>query len=342
MSNVNTLQIANQLKLSRNTVSKALNNSPEVNEKTKQLVISTAVKMGYKKVNKQDYETYATKQTNYDICLLVHEREMGVSFWNLILKGVEDYLTTKRCRIIISILSKREEENDVLPLTLQGNQTSGILAVGTYSENYFKKIKETGIPMVTIDTTASTMEHKLLNDTILTCNESSVYEITEHLINNGCSEIVFAGNPNYCKSINERWKGYVSAMRDYNLPIPKGYEIFQGINLDEEYDVIHSRFETVTQFPKALVCANDTLAGSLIIIMKERGIRIPEDVLISGFDNYDSIFPNNNSLTTVDYNISEIGTLAARQILYRIANPTSSVMLIRAAARVIFRESTGQ
>lgn len=341
MTGVNTMQIAKQLNLSRNTVSKALNNSPEVSDKTKQLVISTAAKLGYKRISKQDYETYAGNQTNYDICLMVHEREIQVGYWNIILQGVEEYLKLKKCKIVFGIISRIEEENELLPLAISSNDVSGIISVGSYTENYLRKIKETGIPMVSIDTASSVSDNRILSDTILTSNESSIYEITEKLIKNGCKDIAFAGDPYHCKSILERWKGYKSAMNDYNLAILPENEVFKNISVEHEFEKIAEIVNKIEKLPCAVVCANDIIANRLMRIFKSKGIKVPDDILISGFDNYDPAFSQSVRLTTVDYNIRELGYLAARQIIFRIERPMTSFTTIRTAATVIFNESTG-
>ncbi|MFA7205257.1 MAG: LacI family DNA-binding transcriptional regulator [Saccharofermentanales bacterium] len=342
MAGVNTTQIANELNLSRNTVSKALNNSPEVSEKTKQLVLSTAVKLGYKRINKQYYESYASSQTYYDICLMVHEREVTNSFWNIILQGIEEYLKSKKCKIIFGILSREEEQNELLPLVIRSNSISGIISIGSYSEKYFRKVKETNIPIVSIDTASTIPDNRLLNDTVMTTNESSVYEITSTLIEKGCDKIAFAGNPHDCKSIYERWKGFHTAMSDHNIPFQKSYDNFLEISVEHEYPHIEQIVSSIEEIPCAIVCANDTVANHIIRVYKKKNIRVPEDILVSGFDNYYSVFSPSSKLTTVDYNIRELGYLAARQILFRIERPIAPFIVIRTASTIIYRESTGK
>ena len=173
----------------------------------------------------------------------------------------------------------------------------------------------------------------------MTCNHSTVYDITEHLIQNGYRKIVFAGNPNGCRSVRERWNGYREAMLTYGLEISEEYKIFRDIDI-KAMESLEGYFEEPFELPEALVCANDDIANKIWSALKAKGIRIPGDLAISGFDNYDTGTEDTNILTSVDYNIAELGKLAARQVIYRIQNPEASFVLVRLAANVLFRRST--
>lgn len=339
MAGVSTMDIARKLGLSRNTISKALNDSSEVTPKTKKLIIETAIEMGYKRISRKEFYESREPEMNRDICLLVHEREMEIRYWNKILRGVEEYLTARKYRIVLAILTEAEAETDRLPPTLENSKVAGIITVGNYSEEYYRRLKATGIPLVTIDTAATIKSSHLLCDTIMTCNHSTVYDITEHLIQNGFKKIVFAGNPNGCRSVRERWNGYREAMLTYGLEISEEYRLFRDIDI-KAMESLEGYFEEPLDLPEALVCANDDIANKIWVALKAKGIRLPGDLAISGFDNYDTGAEEPNLLTSVDYNISELGKLAARQVIYRIHNPEASFVLVRLAANVLFRQST--
>lgn len=340
MAKVNTADIAEKLGLSRNTVSKALNDRPEVAEKTKKLVIETAVQMGYKGLGKQNFQKTKENSRNKDICLLLPECEINNNYWSRILKGVEEYLTAHKYRIVLAIVTEEDAESLRLPLTLQNNTVSGIITIGIFSKEYYEKLGNNSIPVVTIDTAADIKSNNLLNDTIMISNHGAVYDITEHMIKNGYREIAFAGAPDSCRSIRERWNGFRDAMRDNSVDILEKYNVFQKIDGHEEKD-IGTYFEEVIPLPEALVCANDNVAHKMIELLEKRGIQVPEDMAVSGFDDFDDDrFQKVNELTSVTYNIAELGNLAARQILYRIKYPEASCMMIRLASTVVFRAST--
>ena len=338
MVRVSTQDIANKLNLSRNTVSKALNDNPEVTEKTKKLVIETAIQMGYKRISRQDLLETQDSGFNKDICLLVHEREMGNSYWNTILKGAEEFLTAQKYRIVLAILTENDEISNQLPPTLQNSTVAGIITIGTYSKNYYKRLKATDIPLVTIDTAADVRSNNLICDTIMACNHSTVFDITERLIQNGYRKIAFAGNPDVCRSIRERWNGFWEAMQTYGLEIFDEYKVFRNINIYLE--TLDDYFEDTVSLPEAIVCANDNVANKIRKVLKAKGIQIPGDIAISGFDDYDTGIEEPKLLTSVNYNIEELGSLAARQILYRIEKPDASLVLVRLTSTVIYRQST--
>ena len=116
-------------------------------------------------------------------------------------------------------------------------------------------------------------------------------------------------------------------------------KIFRDIDI-KAMESLEGYFEEPFELPEALVCANDDIANKIWSALKAKGIRIPGDLAISGFDNYDTGTEDTNILTSVDYNIAELGKLAARQVIYRIQNPEASFVLVRLAANVLFRRST--
>ncbi|MFA7123602.1 MAG: LacI family DNA-binding transcriptional regulator [Candidatus Delongbacteria bacterium] len=339
MASVTTSQIAKELGLSRNTVSKALNNNPEVCDNTKRLVLAAAKRLGYHRINKQFYDEYSENDSNYEICLIVHERELKVNFWNLILQGIEECLKARSCRILFGILTYDEEKNDRLPPVINGTSISGLISVGPYSEGYLRKIKKTGIPFVSIDTAASVPDHQIFNDVILTSNFSTVYEITSSLISKGAAELAFAGDPESCKSINERWRGFRAAVSNISGSSGEEYACFNRIPIEYDFDRLRQIVDSAEKIPDAIICANDIVANGIIKALESRGVFVPDDVMISGFDNYESPFFPISKLTTVSYDIKELGYLAARQILDRIERPDAPYRIVRTAAKVIFRQS---
>ena len=96
------------------------------------------------------------------------------------------------------------------------------------------------------------------------------------------------------------------------------------------------------QLPDVFVCANDFVAIDLIHALKKRGIRIPEDVLVTGFDNSTESRIIDPHLTTVDIPSSKMGYIAADMLLSRIKEPDTPYRIMHVRTTLKFRESTGE
>jgi len=104
---------------------------------------------------------------------------------------------------------------------------------------------------------------------------------------------------------------------------------------------IEEKLEKLKKIPKAIICANDRIAISTIQVLRKKGLRVPEDILITGFDNIPESTIIDPPLTTVNNPNNEIGVRAGEEILWRIKNPNRSFEIIRIKTHLIFRKSTG-
>mgnify|MGYP002545560579 CR=1 FL=1 len=332
---VNTTAIAQALNISRSTVSKALNNRPEVRDETKEMVLNAAKKMGYKKL------VDSANTPKKDICLLIHEDEASNNFWSMILRGAENYLSSNGFRIFFGVINGTEEKQGIIPAMLStNNMPAGIIMIGSYRCEYYSSIRRLGLPVVATDMPADMKDNELLNDIVFMNGESSVYEITKNLIDSGISDIAFVGDINWSRSIRERWNGYKLAILENDLKLNRDYDPFVYTERQDHFEDIAENLYRVGHFPKAFVCANDVVALRLIGMLEEKGFRVPEDIVVTGFDNFtlDAVTPKN--LTTVSYDISAIGYLAARQILWRVDNPDMPYMITRINSKVIYANNT--
>ena len=345
MAKVNTNKIAEKLKLSRTTVSKALNNHPNVPEHTKQRVFEMARQLGYEKIKKNDdlLNTPPVKPGNNTICFLVPSEYLISRYWLLIFKSAEEYCRKFHYPMTMGIIEKNESAKDI-PHALQGSKPAGVVLVGEHDKNFYKGFCSLGFPVVTIDTAADIYDNNLFCDVITMCNEACTYEITETLIQKQRQKIAFAGIPNRSRSTKERWKGYYNAMKAYNLPILSEFSSLQSFGTDGgSLKEIGKVLNEMKELPDAIICVNDLLALNTYGILEKMGIRIPEDIAITGFDNFDSfdvVRKNQTELTSVIFDIEEIGRIAARQLLYRIDNPKAPLSVYRLESHVIYRKST--
>jgi LacI family transcriptional regulator len=337
MAKVTQQNIADALNCSRITVTKALKGTKGVREEMRQSILKKAKELGYQlPANAQ--EKVNVQPTRKLISLFTLRGGNTGSFWSKVVDGMMNILVSQGYDMNICFVELVDHENISLPGNFLTNLTEGIVTLGNFERGHIEKIKALGLPVVSVDTVTDANEYRLLVDTLMLCNEQPITEITTYLINNGHRKIGYVGEKSTCRSFRERWLGFKRAMEQAGIPINLDYcftgEGSRSLIAEEIVDGIR-RME---KYPTAFVCGNDFTAVNVIQALKEKELRVPDDIAVSGFDNVSEAFLVN--ITSVDSFKTELGMRAAEEIIWRIGHPDRQHELIRIPTRVVYREST--
>lgn len=344
-NNITQQDIANAMQVSRNTVSKALNNEPGLGEKTRAAIIHKAIEMGYKKIpnmliNNDNDSGQAYNDESGFIALFSHLDSIDNSFFAPLVKGIGESVSRAGYNLVIHMISDEDEDHNLLPKNFTPHNTKGIIMIGSFIKSYYLTVKDTGVPVVLVDTIAHDDETGLLADTIMANNEPSVSSLTNKLIDSGHQEIGFVGDIGSCRSFQERWLGFSRAMKD------KGYSVNEDlciINKSErhcyEYAELEAAWLDMPKKPTAFVCVNDLHAIRMVQILKEQGLNVPSDIAITGFDNISESSLITPALTTIHCYKEEMGKRAGEEIVWRIRNQNRPFELIRITTEMIIRDS---
>ncbi|MFC4808003.1 LacI family DNA-binding transcriptional regulator [Paenibacillus sp. GCM10023250] len=336
---VTTYDISNTLGLSRNTVSKALNNHPSISEATKQKVLEHAVAMGYKRVTPGPAERSASTRSTKCIAYLTRIDRSTNGYWMNLMRGVEDVLRGSGYDMKMSFIQDEDIHALSAPPLLNG-AIDGFVVVGMLDKAYTETLLAHSLPKVFIDLNAELPITDLKADVVLMESEESVYRLTRHLIDSGHREIGFIGDTS-SRSFLERWIGYSRALHDANIPPHPSCCITRAPSiLPQSYEGISDTLGALERLPTALVCGNDLIALHAIRFVKEQGMRVPQDIAIAGFDQMKETELLDISLTTVTNNEFQLGQRAAAELLFRIQRPNRAFEVIRLSTKVIFGEST--
>lgn len=333
--------IADSLNLSRNTVSKALNGNDSIPESTKNRIIKKAVELKYKQFAFINNENLSTKKTG-NIALLTRSMPDSAHFGSRLINGLEKKISSEGYNLSIHIIRQAEIDALILPNNFELKNVDGIVCIELFNKAYTQLINNLGLPTIFIDCTADIFYPELNTDILLMENEHSIYSLTKKLIDNGHNEIGFVGDYNHCKSFNERWVGFNRALMESNLKLDLSFCITE----DDKFpyvspDWINSKLDAMDKLPSAFVCVNDFVAVGLVKALKNKNIKIPEDILVTGFDDSHESSIIDPHLTTVHIYSNEMGTIAADLILSRLKNPSRPVQITHVKTKPIFRESTG-
>ena len=339
---VTAQDIADELGLSRNTVSKALNNRNSIADSTRKIVIQKATEMGYKRIKSVPSmdRDFGFKKTG-NIVAITHEYYIDASYWSIVSRGAADALSQAGYNMIFDYIKAVEEDSLIIPQNISADNVDGIIILGSLKADYIKELLKLKLPVVYVDAAMELFGTEFMRDTVLMENEESIYQITKSLIAQGHSQLGFIGDIGFCKSYYERWLGFKRALEEANLNLYHQFCITsKTLHHYQQLEEIKEPIDGLVPMPTAFICANDRSAIFLTKILKDKGLRIPLDIAISGFDDIFESTVVEPHLTTVRILKEELGQRAAEELLWRIQNPKRPIEVIHIATEAIYREST--
>lgn len=344
---VTTHDISLSLGLSRNTVSKALNDHPSITNETKQRVIEQAIAMGYKKVKQfvaaQSPSSEPASGKPQSIAYITkHQLHHGTGFWMNVMSGVEQIASNGGYELKISFVKNEDIEVLVLPAVLTSGDIAGFIVAGSMDKPYTEKLLQLPIPKVFININPELPLSGLQTDVVFMENEDSICQITRQLIAAGHSRLGFIGDIGSCRSFMERWYGFQRAHFDAGLSVNPAYCITSA-SADgfQHYEGFSRSLKEMKELPTAFVCVNDKIALNVIKYAGELGKSIPDDIAVSGFDQIEEAEFLGYTLTTVAHDEHQLGLRATEQLLRRLSKPDRAYETVRLATKVVFGESTG-
>ncbi|GIM30377.1 LacI family transcriptional regulator [Clostridium polyendosporum] len=333
--------IADSLGLSRNTVSKALNGSESIPEVTRNKVIEKAIELKYKHFAFMNIEDLITKKSG-NIALLTCNMPNASHFGSSLLSGLEKKISNEGYNLSIHILRETEIEKQVLPNNFDVQNVDGIICIELFNKDYTQLISNLEIPTIFIDSTSDIFYPEINADIILMENEHSTYLVTKKLIDKGHTKIGFVGDYNHCKSFNERWVGFNKALFNAKLSVDLSLCIVEDDRFPyTDYEWMKDQLDHMKKLPSAFVCANDFIAISVMKALRDKNIKIPDEIAICGFDDSYESRVIDPQLTTVHIFNNEMGIMAAEMLLSRLKNPSKPFQITHVKTEVLFRNSTG-
>lgn len=300
--------IANQLKISTATVSRALKDDPVVNKKTKKKIFETAKKMGYRT---NHYASNLRSQRTNTIGFMVHE--LHSNFINSVLAGVEKVATEAGYDLIIAHSLESYEREVANARNLFHKRVDGLissLSFDTKDLEHFRPFIDRGVPVIFFDRVETNSDTTV----VVIDNYKCGYQATRHLIEQGCKRIVHVTSSLARNVYSERFRGYRDALSDHHIPFD-GDLVLIG-DLSENAGVESARkILDIRPLPDGAFITNDFVAAVCMRTLKQYNIGIPGDIAVVGFNN-DAIGQLiEPALTTINYPGKEMGEVAATSLI---------------------------
>ena len=344
-------QIADQLGVSKFVVSKALSGKGGVSESTRERVIQAASQLGYF-TQKRGYGQAARREKEHtpqrdperqSVLVLmpnVRFQTRESLYWGRILDGVTETLEEKGFGVVIV----SEQRVDAVTSVLNPSGFLGLIGIGQISTPLLLEVHRIGLAMVLID-----HEDPLIPaDSVFANNTDASLRLTNHLLGSGHRRLHFIGNSGFSRSFRDRWSGYRSALEAYGLKPQEGDDPMNALvgiddaSFEPELRQWLLKRRKQRTLPTALVCANDSVALTAERTLDSLGIRVPEDISLTGFDNIEDAGRAQPALTTVHVPKEAMGRRAALRLLERVREPKAPLEKILVASDLVLRGSVAE
>ena len=303
--------IASALNITASTVSRALNNNPRISKNTRKAVQKVA-----KELNYQPNNIAAALRNGKSHIIGVVVPTANRAFFSSVVRGIEEIANKLSYKVIIC-QSYEDYEQEVHTIdALLSARVDGIIASiskNTLDFEHFKKAQDRGTPVVLFDRTTDEIE----TGQVMIDDYLGAYKVTEHLIEQGCKRIAHFTNPIKINIYKDRLRGYLDALRDNNIKIDDDLIVDSNMQLEDGRESME-KLLALDNRPDAVFSASDYGAMGAMQVLKERGLKIPQDVALAGFSNEPFTSFTDPTLTTVDQLSITMGKVCAELFFKQI------------------------
>jgi len=307
----NIYDVAKKSGYSITTVSKILNNYPNVSVKAKQRVMETVEELGY--IPNSSARTLASNKSNMIGVVFAEHLGIGMAhpFFGEVIEGFRKQVELYNYDLLF--VSRTIESNKNYHEHLRRRGVDGIVVVSMFADDKESKVfKASDIPAVFID-----MNEKDTNS-VYSDNFSGGIQAVNHFYENGHRKIAHISGNNAVFPAGERTRGFRAGMEKCQLPIKEGYIVDGGYFSYEGGRVAMMKLLSLSEMPTAVFVSGDEMAFGAIKAIKEAGLRVPEDISVIGFDDISLADHVEPPLTTIRQDKRLIGQQSAVLLLDEI------------------------
>lgn len=326
---VSQAEIAKRLGISRNAVSLALSGRPGVSMETREAVRRTAQILGYRRrARKADRQGLQTIALLFNESLLHFPETM---FFGPVLQHLQKELALRGYHLMVFGVSDEDDRQLNLPSWPPGT-VQGILALSRFSPRFVLGLQERA-PVIWIDHYDETVPC----DKVVTENRLGSFLAVDYLVGSGLDRIGFFGGVNLAPSYAERLHGYRTALTRRGIALKPAWEWTEA---DVDPVRIAAFLDALNEHPDAWFCVNDVLAVNLLRVLQERGLSVPDDVAILGFDDLALAETASPALSSVHVDVGYYAARVVASLARRLEDPQCPVEVVRIMPTLVARVST--
>lgn len=333
-------ELANQLNISPASLSLILNHKPGISQATRERVLQQLGQLGYASLIKP-YPINTNQNDN--ICFIIYRRHGQIldqhPFFLLMTESIENHARKHGYHILLTTVDKKKPLDEQIDNLNQMNAKGFILFATEMLDDDISCFNRLKPPFISMD---NDFTRQNINSVSIN-NSMGAYQAVNYLYQMGHRQIGYLQSQVYISSFDERERGYKEAME--HLGIPLHLEHLFKIRYTEEgsYQDFRKILQTSPPLPTAFVTDDDTMAIGVMRALTEKGIRVPEDISIIGFNDRPTCAISSPPLTTVNVPRHSFGVEAVDCLLSLIERQKGGVngrsIKIRIGTQLIQRES---
>ena len=331
--------IARELGISPSTVSRALKDHPDISSETKKAVNALAEKLNYQpNIVALSLRQKKTNTIGVIIPELVH------FFFSTVISGIEDVAYQAGYSVILAQSNESFEREKTDIKALFNSRVDGMLislSRETKNFDHIESIISKGVPVVFYDR----MYNNPNTSKVIVDDYTGAKEAVDHLIDQGYKQIANLESASRLMISADRKRGYVDSLKEHKLEVKDAWSEECPSGSQEDAKKAALKLLSLPNPPDAIFAHSDPIAMGAILAVKEKGLKIPQDVGIIGFSNSSYVTLLDPPLTTVEQPGFEMGQEAARLLIRQIevgdkdqVDPQPETKILK--TKLVIRESS--
>ena len=334
--------VARICKVGVSTVSRAINNHPDINPETKKMIMDTITQYGYIPNN----SARNLKRTDAK-CIAILVKGISNPFFSDMIKVIEEEIEKKRYSLVLRHVEYAEDEVDVALQLIKEKRLRGIIFLGGYFYHSEDKLEKLNVPFI-LSTAGCVPENMSRShySSLTVDDEREGYRLTNYLVKLGHKKIaILAGETENISVGQLRLAGYKRALKEQNIQVNEKLicpmrDDIEYYSMQNGYEVTKRLLESGEQFT-AVFAISDVLAVGACRAIIDSGKRVPQDISVAGYDGIELSKYYNPTLTTVKQPVQEMAK-ASIDLLLEIINGKQKNQHRVFNGELMVRESTAQ
>ncbi|WP_194778268.1 LacI family DNA-binding transcriptional regulator [Pararhodonellum marinum] len=338
MPEINIKYLAKQLNLAPSTVSRALNDSYEISEKTKVRVLALAKELNY---HPNPYARSLRDHKSYTIAVIIPERINN--FFAQVIDGIEK--VTRQHGYHLLVYNTHEEldiERKILSFLLNGRVDAIVMSVSSQTSkiDHLLQLYQKKLPVIFFDRICD----EFPTTKFITNDYQSGYDGTKHLIQKGCQRLVFLTLSKDLSISKERLRGFKVALKDYGMEFSPNQVIVCMQEEDENIKLIGDLLGSEDR-PDGILASVEKLAVAIYKAVRNTSLKIPQDLKLISFSNMKIADILDPPLSTISQPAMEIGIACADLLMKKLTkkdHPEFEDRIIMIPSKITIRRSSGE
>lgn len=304
MNNINIQVLADTLKISKSTVSKALRDSHEIGDETKKKVLELAAKLNY---SPNPYASSLRKKKSKTIAVVLPE--VADSFFSRIINGIQSVAEKKGYHVLIYLSHEKYNNEKNILNEIQNGRVDGVLisiSRETKNGDHITRLQSTGVPIVFFDRELESVH----TAKVITNDFECGYIATKHLLDKGCINPAFFSHSASLPICRQREEGFRHAMNEAGFSKKDIHVSYCTDNEKENYALIRKTLSGKNK-PDGILASVEKIALQVYVVSQEIMIAIPKELKVLAFSTIETASILNPSLSTITQPAVEMGKTAA-------------------------------